>query len=79
MLFWSVFLKTHKKPLLTGQNGVFAVKNFFLCIFKNTNEKNICAFSWIKAETWRQIFFFLGGGFLQKPKMHFSGVQNDTF
>ena len=26
MLFWSVFLKTHKKPLLTiqnGQNGVF--------------------------------------------------------
>ena len=41
MLFWSVFLKTHKKTLKAtenGQNGIFDSNNF-LCIFKNTEQK----------------------------------------
>ena len=54
MLFWSVFLKTHKKTLVTtknSQNGVFDSQELFLCVFKNTNQKNISASIVFKAES----------------------------
>ena len=87
MLFWSVFLKTHKKQLLTaknGQNGVFAVNNFFLCVFKNTDQKDICVSIVFKAESkpkHKENFFW--GGFSSKtknalfrgPKWYFSKVK----
>ena len=53
MLIWSVFLKSHKKPLLTAkncQNGVWQSITF-LCVFKNTDQKNICASIVFKAES----------------------------
>ena len=50
------------------------VHNFFLCVFKNTGQKNICASIIFKAESKpkheEHIFW---GGFLQKPKPHFFG------
>ena len=54
MLFRSVFLKMHKKTLLTtqnSQNGVFYGQKLVLCIFKNINQKNICASIVFKAES----------------------------
>ena len=56
--------------------------SFFHCVFKNTDQKDICvsivftAESKPKHKTRRKTFF---GGFLQKPKHAFSGVQNCSF
>ena len=64
MLFWSVFLKTHKKTLLTAknsQNGIF--ESFvFKAESKLKHEEKFCL-----------------GVFLQNQKRTFSGVQNVTF
>ena len=48
------------------------VNNFFLCVFKITDQKNICASIVFKAESEpkHKDKNFLGG-FLQKPKKHF--------
>ena len=43
-----------KNPSLTakyGQNGIFGSQLLFLCVFKNTNQKNICASIVFKAES----------------------------
>ena len=46
-----------------------------MCVFKNTNQKNICASIVFKAESKpkhdKTFFFVGGGGFLQKPKRYF--------
>ena len=34
MLFWSVFLKTHKKPLLIEKMAFLTVNNFFCAFLK---------------------------------------------
>ena len=69
--------KMHKKRYLPPKtaNIVFLmVNNFFLCVFKNTDQKNICASIVFKAESKpkHEEKPFLGG-FLQKPKTHFYG------
>ena len=53
------------------------VNNFFLCVFKNTNQKNICAFIVYKAESKpKHEDKFISGGFLKKLKMlFFSGPK----
>ena len=46
MFFWWVFLKTHKKsdgPSKRPFWQFLAVNSGFLCIFKNTDQNNICA------------------------------------
>ena len=46
MLFWSVFLKMHFKKVFNHQKRSklrFWQLTTFLCIFKNTAQKNICA------------------------------------
>ena len=48
LLFDQYFWKRTKKPLLTANNGQNSV---FLCIFKNTDQKNICASIVFKAES----------------------------
>ena len=54
MLFWSVFLKSHKERLLTTKNGP---KNFFYCIFKHTDQnifyENFDARSTVRAPKFR--------------------------
>ena len=60
IFFWSVFLKTHKKKILTVKNAISAVNNGFLCVFKNTDQNNICASIVFKAKTkekYEEIFF----------------------
>ena len=58
-------VKIAKKAFLT-------VNNFFLCVLKNTDQKNICASIVFKADqsqsTKKTIFW---GDFLQKPITHF--------
>ena len=44
MFFWLVFLKNALKKLLTVKNAIFSINNGFLCVFKNTDQNNICAF-----------------------------------
>ena len=54
MFFSSVFLKMHKKKLLTAKNGqicVFWCLIAFLMHFKNTDQKKICASIVNKAES----------------------------
>ena len=54
MLFWSVFLKTHKKTVINRQKRPkwrFWQSITFLCVFKNTDQKNICASIVFKAES----------------------------
>ena len=54
--------------------------NFFLCVFKNANQKNICAFIIFKAESKpKQKENFFGAVFFKDQKCVFSGVQNGTF
>ena len=53
------------------------VNNFFLCVFKNTEQNNICVFIVFKAESepkHEEIFYL--GVFLQKPKTPFFGGKN---
>ena len=71
MLFWSVFLKTHKKNVINRQKRPkwwFWRSIIFFCIFKNTDQKNICVSIVFKAESKlkheENIFFLGGGGFL---------------
>ena len=80
MLFWSLFFKTNKKLLLTAKMAILLVNNFFWCVFKNTDQKDNCASIVFKAESRHDMKKnFCWRGFLQKPKKHFSGVQNGTF
>ena len=55
MLFWSVFLKTHKKTIIYRQKRpkwrFWQAITFYLCVFKNTDQKNICVFIVFKAES----------------------------
>ena len=47
---------------------LLTVNNFFLCVFKNTDQKDICAESKPKHE---EKFFW--GGFLQNKKYYYLG------
>ena len=52
MFFWSVFLKTHQKKLLTVKNGRFwQLITVFLCVFKNADQNNIYMSIVLKAKT----------------------------
>ena len=55
MLFWSVFLKTHKKTVINRQKWpkwrFWLSITFFLYVIKNTDQKNICAYIVFKAES----------------------------
>ena len=77
MLFWSVFLKTHKKPLLTaknGQNGVFDGHSLFLRFQKYWPKEHLCVYCFFNLNQSRNTkTIFFRGGFLQKPKTHFFG------
>ena len=74
MLFWSVFFKMHSKKVNNCQKQpkwLFCrLIAFFQCVFKNTDEKDICASIVFKAE-WKpkheeKTFF---GGFSSKTKI----------
>ena len=49
--FWSVFLKTHQKKLLTNKIAILAVNNSFLFVLKNSDQNNICVYIVLKAKT----------------------------
>ena len=55
MLFWSVFLKTHKKIVINHRKCkkwlFWQSITFILYIFKNTNQKKICASIVFKAKS----------------------------
>ena len=78
MLSWSILFKTHKKNVINRQKlpkwCFWWSITIFLCVLKNTNQKNICASIVFKAESKpkHEEKFFLGG-FLQKQKTHFFG------
>ena len=57
------------------------VNNFCLCVFKNSDQKNICASFVFKAKSkLKHEEKKIWGGFLQKPKTHFfKGFQNGLF
>ena len=85
ILFWSVFLKKHKKryqpPKTAKMAFLFDSQELFLCVFKNTDQKNICASIVFKDESKpkrEEIKFFLGL-FFKNQKRTFSGVQNSSF
>ena len=51
MLFWSVFLKTHKKTIINHQKRPkwrFWQSITFLCVFKNTTKRTIVRLSFLK-------------------------------
>ena len=68
-----------QKPLLTAknsQNGVFDGQLLFVCVFKNTNQKNICVFIVYKAESKPKLEEQISWGvFFKNQKRTFSGVQ----
>ena len=72
MLFWSVFLKTHKKTVINRQKlrkWLFWWSITFLCVFKNTDQKNIYASIVLKAESKpKHEENFFGVFFLSKTK-----------
>ena len=55
MLFWSVFLKMHKKTVINRQKRpkwcFWQSITFYVCIFKNTDQKSICASIVFKAKS----------------------------
>ena len=55
MFFWLVFLKTHQKKVIDRQKHHFGcflrLITFFLCVFKNTDQNNICLSIVFKAKT----------------------------
>ena len=53
--FWSVFLKTHQKKLLTNKIAILAVNNSFLFVLKNSDQNNICVYIVLKAKTEKKI------------------------
>ena len=77
MFFCSVFLKMDKKAINRQKRPnleFLTVNSFFYCIFKNTEQKNICASIVFKDESeQKHEDKFLLGVFLQKPKMCFLG------
>ena len=76
MFFWSLFLKTHTKKLLTIKNAMLAVNNGFLCVFKNTDQNKICASIIFKAKTKENYEEKLFLQFLNRnSKMPFYGGQ----
>ena len=44
--FWLFFFKNQKRAF-----AFFVVNNFFLCVFKNTEQNNNCVFTVFKAES----------------------------
>ena len=75
----SVFLKTHKKSYWLSKTPFWpflAVNNVFLCIFKNTDQNNICVSIVFKAKTkekYEEIFFY--GFYFKTQKCSFLGVN----
>ena len=56
------------------------VNNFFLCVFKNTNQKNIRASIVLKLNQSRNMKkTFILGVFFKNQKRTFFGVQKGTF
>ena len=56
------------------------VNNSLKCVFKNTDQKNICASIVFKAESKsKPEEHFFWGGFLQKTKTHFGGSKIVAF
>ena len=57
------------------------VKSFFKCIFKNTDQEDICVSIVFKAESKQkqEEQFFWGGFFIKNQKQAFLGVQNGSF
>ena len=52
----------------------------YQCVFKNANQKDICAFIVFKAESKpKHEETCFGGVFLKKPKTHFFGGPNCSF
>ena len=83
MLFWSVFLKTQKKPLLTAKKTAkmaFLTVNNFFCAFSNIPTKRtfvrLLFLKLNQSQNKKNIFW---GGFFKNQKRTFSGVQNGTF
>ena len=80
ILFWSVFLKKHKKryqpPKTAKMAFLFDSQELFLCVFKNTDQKNICASIVFKAESKpkHEEKFFWGGVFFKNQKRTFLGA-----
>ena len=79
MLFWSIFFSMYSKKVNNRQKLLkwhfcLTANSFFQCVFKNTDQKDICASIVFKAEPkpkHKEIFF--GGFFYQKPKTRFFG------
>ena len=79
MLCRFVFLKTYKTPK-TAKMECLTVNNFSQCVFKNTDQKNICASIVFKAESKpKHEEKYFGGVFFKNQKCTFSGVQNGTY
>ena len=55
------------------------VNNFFLCVFKNTDQKNKCASIVFKAESKPKDEEIFLGGILIKPKPNFQGSKMVLF
>ena len=55
MFFWSVFLITYKKKVIDSQKRHFGhfwrLITVFLCVFKNTDQNNICVYIVLKDKT----------------------------
>ena len=76
MLLRSVFLKTHKKTILTAKNGQNVVfdGHYLFCEFsKILTKRKVVHLLFLKLNQSRNTKKNLFGGFLQKPKMHFFG------
>ena len=83
MLFWSVFLKPHKKVINRQKRPKWCFWRpiTFFVHFKNTNQKNICASIVFKAESKpkHEEEKNVGGFFFKNQKCTFSGVQISSF
>ena len=80
MYLWSIFLKTHKK-VIDRQKRHFGcfwwLITVFICVFKNSDQNNICASIVFKDKTkenYEEIFFFYGFYF-KTQKYPFLGVN----